>query len=1064
MYKSFLFILSLLGAGFLISASAQQPVLYYAFEDGTGTYISSAVEPAVSNSVSIAYAGAPVAIPDAGSVDIPVNVSGLAGTITDVRFRIEGGACSTTLNEPGNGIAHSAITNLTISLVSPVGTVIQLMDQAGGLGTNLCQVVFSDAATNLFDTVTATNNPYSGDYLPITPFGSLFNENPNGDWLIRIADGLAANTGTFYTAAIEIETGTPGGSLKGNSGDERWVAGAPNGSTPGGALDFDGENNNANGDAIDTGKTIASLGMIDQAYTASAWIKPEFVGGDRFVFGSLGPTFFHLGMRGEVLRYGHYGNDLSGESGVRPDRWIHVTWLYSEGTQQIYLNGELDNGPALRGLIQETGTLWISRAQNASRAFNGVIDEVAVWDTALAQNQIEALASGASPTNLPPATIPALNLPLISFQGTNGLWNVYQPIGIGAGFGVTTTWEAAYTNATNSILQLDANSYTGHLVWVESLEENALVHLIANKANVYIGATDNETFGGTETGIGGWVWAGNGADTPPPFVYHNFFTPGEPNNAGGGEDAAHLRADAFWNDQGSGLPSDRAGAGSPAYASVIEWETQLSEPYPGSRVIRQALPDTLPGTGGGAGLLSAYELTDSSACLTVEQAIDNLLSTNGIVNTGYIPTMNVSDPENAGDDGRFIESNPLLGNTAGDDNYISAVYKGTIVIPTSGEWSFGNRADNVTALRIVGQTFLWATGNLFIDPIDTSTVYTRPNTGDNGRAGVMLDAGEYDIEIIGGEQTGGAQWEWFTSSGRFFNEADSSAWRLIGDAGGNVVGIPGMVVTNLTTWTVASSEPGGTQVLNIADGEADLVVSNTVSDQVDLNFRDPNNGGTGSIPGDRAFPNDTGADDQDFALKAEGFIEIPIDGVYQFGFQGDDGGYLQIHSQTWDRIIVTATGNSTINGDRIQCDCLTGNSRTIGQVTLTAGIYPATAFFFERSGGAYWEVFGAGISQSPVLLTANGAGTLELDPGLALTGPVIGGDIVIDSIFYDAMGPSVTFTWQSGDSASYRIEASTDARGWTPIATGVASQGATTTVLVAGPFSSLFTVFRIAQE
>jgi len=128
--------------------------------------------------------------------------------------------------------------------------------------------------------------------------------------------------------------------------------------------------------------------------------------------------------------------------------------------------------------------------------------------------------------------------------------------------------------------------------------------------------------------------------------------------------------------------------------------------------------------------------------------------------------------------------------------------------------------------------------------------------------------------------------------------------------------------------------------------------------------------------------------DEDFAGFASAKLNIPVDGIYRFGFQGDDGGYLRIPGGTFTSIVENATGNAVIDegGARINCDCLTGNSRTIGEIFLTAGVHDIEALFLERGGGNYWEVFasGPGGLDSYALLTTGAAGVYEDFDGIQL--------------------------------------------------------------------------------
>jgi hypothetical protein len=84
-------------------------------------------------------------------------------------------------------------------------------------------------------------------------------------------------------------------------------------------------------------------------------------------------------------------------------------------------------------------------------------------------------------------------------------------------------------------------AWGGHLTSIHSDEENVFVQELAqekcDKPSLWIGLSDHET-------EGTFVWSdGSAVDTEK-------WNPGEPNNAGGNEDFAEMKADGTWNDVG----------------------------------------------------------------------------------------------------------------------------------------------------------------------------------------------------------------------------------------------------------------------------------------------------------------------------------------------------------------------------------------------------------------------------------------------------------------------------------------------------------------------------------
>lgn len=76
-------------------------------------------------------------IPDgpSGQVDIPF-VWPDSGPIQDVDFRFDGSVCSTDSESALVGLNHSWVGDLTVTLISPLGTSVVLMDRPGGEDNN----------------------------------------------------------------------------------------------------------------------------------------------------------------------------------------------------------------------------------------------------------------------------------------------------------------------------------------------------------------------------------------------------------------------------------------------------------------------------------------------------------------------------------------------------------------------------------------------------------------------------------------------------------------------------------------------------------------------------------------------------------------------------------------------------------------------------------------------------------------------------------------------------------------------------------------------------------------
>ncbi len=168
----------------------------------------------VSGPITITYSGPPVAIPDnsPAGVTIPLVVAGLTGRISDVNFRFNGTSCNATVGSTTVGLDHSWVGDLTITLRSPSGTLVTLMNRPGGVdngGNNFCNTTLDDQASSPIQSILATGNPWTGSFTPSSPLSVLNGEVPNGTWQLIAADGFPTDTGTIRAFSLVLSTRLP---------------------------------------------------------------------------------------------------------------------------------------------------------------------------------------------------------------------------------------------------------------------------------------------------------------------------------------------------------------------------------------------------------------------------------------------------------------------------------------------------------------------------------------------------------------------------------------------------------------------------------------------------------------------------------------------------------------------------------------------------------------------------------------------------------------------------------------------------------------------------------------
>lgn len=129
---------------------------------------------------------------DNQTLDIPINVSGLSPTTIDTtNFGLE----TVCIN-----LTHTWDADLTISIVAPDGTSVNLISGVGGSDddfTNTC--LNADAATS----ISAGSAPFTGTFAPMGQMGLVNNgQVGNGLWKIRVSDGAGGDEGVVTNCSI----------------------------------------------------------------------------------------------------------------------------------------------------------------------------------------------------------------------------------------------------------------------------------------------------------------------------------------------------------------------------------------------------------------------------------------------------------------------------------------------------------------------------------------------------------------------------------------------------------------------------------------------------------------------------------------------------------------------------------------------------------------------------------------------------------------------------------------------------------------------------------------------
>lgn len=110
-------------------------------------------------------------------------------------------------------MAHTYRGDLVMSLVSPLGTRVQLTNGQGGAAANF-NAKFDDEAGSGIAAYTANSTAtastvvplYGGNYIPSAALSAFDGENSAGIWTLEICDTFAIDSGTFFQADLTLSS------------------------------------------------------------------------------------------------------------------------------------------------------------------------------------------------------------------------------------------------------------------------------------------------------------------------------------------------------------------------------------------------------------------------------------------------------------------------------------------------------------------------------------------------------------------------------------------------------------------------------------------------------------------------------------------------------------------------------------------------------------------------------------------------------------------------------------------------------------------------------------------
>jgi hypothetical protein len=160
--------------------------------------------------------------------------------------------------------------------------------------------------------------------------------------------------------------------------------------------------------------TIDNLPIGNSSYTQSVWFKPArlgeggFIGWGNYNWGDHQVNALRMFGNNGGFRHYWWGNDLDSNVSLSTGTWYHVASTFDGTTRKLYLNGELLVSDSPGGGHNVTAERFaIGRTCDwCNEFFDGVLDDVAIYNVALSASSIATLANTSPTTTTTTTTTP----------------------------------------------------------------------------------------------------------------------------------------------------------------------------------------------------------------------------------------------------------------------------------------------------------------------------------------------------------------------------------------------------------------------------------------------------------------------------------------------------------------------------------------------------------------------------------------------------------------------------------------------------------------------------------
>jgi len=131
----------------------------------------------------------PIETTNPNTITSSLSVSGIESKIKFIRVKLN--------------IIHSYTDDLSISIISPNGERLNLVNSTGGSGDNFIETIFDDLAQL---NISEAQAPFTGTFRPNESLSLFENKDANGEWILEIRDQAFQDGGSLLDWELTVET------------------------------------------------------------------------------------------------------------------------------------------------------------------------------------------------------------------------------------------------------------------------------------------------------------------------------------------------------------------------------------------------------------------------------------------------------------------------------------------------------------------------------------------------------------------------------------------------------------------------------------------------------------------------------------------------------------------------------------------------------------------------------------------------------------------------------------------------------------------------------------------